>query len=100
TEARIQQRGTARQKSFKYAPVAQLDRVVASEAIGRGFESLQARHRPCDENGTLMGQSFDARPACLTTSLRGNPSAPRPRAMTPRRSLRLLQKRIRTTTLC
>src|SRR5690606_40593434 len=26
------------------APVAQLDRVVASEAIGRGFESLQARH--------------------------------------------------------
>ena len=26
------------------APVAQLDRVVASEAIGRGFESLRARH--------------------------------------------------------
>ena len=26
------------------APVAQPDRVVASEAIGRGFESLQARH--------------------------------------------------------
>ena len=25
------------------APVAQPDRVVASEAIGRGFESLQAR---------------------------------------------------------
>src|SRR5690606_20930338 len=28
------------------APVAQPDRVVASEAIGRGFESLQARHLP------------------------------------------------------
>src|SRR5690625_7838511 len=27
-----------------YAPVAQLDRVAASEAVGRGFESLQARH--------------------------------------------------------
>jgi hypothetical protein len=26
------------------APVAQPDRVVASEAIGRGFESLRARH--------------------------------------------------------
>ncbi len=30
------------------APVAQPDRVVASEAIGRGFESLRARHpTPC-----------------------------------------------------
>lgn len=28
------------------APVAQPDRVVASEAIGRGFESLQARQLP------------------------------------------------------
>lgn len=28
------------------APVAQPDRVVASEAIGRGFESLRARHLP------------------------------------------------------
>ena len=28
------------------APVAQPDRVVASEAIGRGFESLQARQHP------------------------------------------------------
>lgn len=26
-----------------HAPVAQLDRVVAFEAIGRGFESLRAR---------------------------------------------------------
>ena len=30
----------------RHAPVAQLDRVVASEAIGRGFESLRARHNP------------------------------------------------------
>gem|GEM_PF-7132905 len=29
------------------APVAQPDRVVASEAIGRGFESLRARHLRC-----------------------------------------------------
>ncbi len=29
------------------APVAQPDRVVASEAIGRGFESLRARHSCC-----------------------------------------------------
>ena len=26
------------------APVAQLDRVIGFEPIGRGFESLQARH--------------------------------------------------------
>ena len=35
-------------KRLKNAPVAQPDRVVASEAIGRGFESLQAHHPPCD----------------------------------------------------
>src|SRR5690606_33090567 len=29
----------------RHAPVAQPDRVVASEAIGRGFESLRARQR-------------------------------------------------------
>ena len=29
--------------SFTQAPVAQLDRVVVSEAIGRGFKSLQVR---------------------------------------------------------
>ena len=28
------------------APVAQLDRVTASEAVGRGFESRRARHFP------------------------------------------------------
>ncbi len=28
------------------APIAQLDRVAASEAVGRGFESLWARHLP------------------------------------------------------
>ena len=27
-----------------YAPVAQLDRVLASEAKGRGFDSRRARH--------------------------------------------------------
>ena len=31
-------------RRFYNAPVAQPDRVVASEAIGRGFESLRARH--------------------------------------------------------
>jgi hypothetical protein len=30
--------------AHRHAPVAQPDRVVASEAIGRGFESLRARH--------------------------------------------------------
>lgn len=30
-------------RRFYNAPVAQPDRVVASEAIGRGFESLRAR---------------------------------------------------------
>lgn len=34
-------------RRFYNAPVAQPDRVVASEAIGRGFESLRARHLPC-----------------------------------------------------
>lgn len=33
-------------RRFYNAPVAQPDRVVASEAIGRGFESLRARHLP------------------------------------------------------
>ena len=28
----------------KYAPVAQLDRVAVSEAVGRWFESSQVRH--------------------------------------------------------
>ncbi len=28
----------------RYALVAHLDRVTASEAVGRGFESLRARH--------------------------------------------------------
>src|SRR5690606_34734727 len=44
------------------APVAQPDRVVASEAIGRGFESLQARHprpttRACDHTTDKWGNS-------------------------------------------
>ena len=34
------------QRAAHHAPVAQPDRVVASEAIGRGFESLRARHFP------------------------------------------------------
>jgi hypothetical protein len=34
------------QRAPHHAPVAQPDRVVASEAIGRGFESLRARHFP------------------------------------------------------
>ena len=29
---------------YHYAPVAQLDRVSASEAEGRGFDSRQVRH--------------------------------------------------------
>lgn len=29
---------------FKNVPVAQLDRVAGYEPVGRGFESLQARH--------------------------------------------------------
>ncbi len=44
------------------APVAQPDRVVASEAIGRGFESLRARQIevqvwPWPHNGLLRGFS-------------------------------------------
>ena len=31
-------------KHFHCAPVAQLDRVAGSDPVGRGFESLQARH--------------------------------------------------------
>ena len=45
------------------APVAQLDRVVASEAIGRGFESLRARHFLSKQALTLRllsKASFDA----------------------------------------
>lgn len=29
----------------EHAPVAQLDRVADFESVGRGFESLRARHR-------------------------------------------------------
>ncbi len=42
------------------APVAQLDRAVASEAIGREFESLRAHH-------TFL--AFDAIPEMTTPSL-------------------------------
>ena len=50
------------------APVAQLDRVVASEAIGRGFESLRARHflpnklfiKACFDAPIVVKASFDA----------------------------------------
>ena len=66
---------TGRKKSFKNAPVAQPDRVVASEAIGRGFESLQARHSPCDGNGTLMGQRSHGAARGLSTSLRDGSGA-------------------------
>lgn len=31
-------------QTFLSAPVAQLDRVAGSDPVGRGFESLQARH--------------------------------------------------------
>jgi hypothetical protein len=31
-------------QSLRSAPVAQLDRALAFEATGRGFESLRARH--------------------------------------------------------
>src|SRR5690606_3587057 len=40
------------------APVAQPDRVVASEAIGRGFESLRARQSP---NGSIQSRPTTAR---------------------------------------
>ena len=43
---------------------------MASEAIGRGFESLQARQSPCDEIGTLMGQRPNGATRGLSTSLR------------------------------
>lgn len=32
-------------RGFTYAPVAQLDRAPDFESVGRGFESLRARHR-------------------------------------------------------
>ena len=52
------------------APVAQPDRVVASEAIGRGFESLQARHFPWDRSGTNLGQLPTGLFGSMSTSLR------------------------------
>lgn len=43
--ARRGSHGTAESDTIAgHAPVAQPDRVAASEAVGRGFESLQARH--------------------------------------------------------
>jgi hypothetical protein len=36
----------------KFAPVAQLDRAVASEATGREFESLRAHHSPLSAKNT------------------------------------------------
>lgn len=44
-------------KIFKFAPVAQLDRVLASEAKGRGFESRRARQIKTKAHH-LMGFSF------------------------------------------
>ena len=40
--------GAGSGESFRNAPVAQPDRVAASEAVGRGFESLQARQSDSD----------------------------------------------------
>ena len=47
---------TARDHS--QAPVAQPDRVVASEAIGRGFESLRARHSCANRLCSGRGAGF------------------------------------------
>jgi hypothetical protein len=41
-------KGTYRMKKRKDAPVAQLDRVLASEAKGRAFKSRRARQKPAD----------------------------------------------------
>ena len=37
-------RGDATIEAYDSAPVAQLDRAIGFEPIGRGFESLRARH--------------------------------------------------------
>ena len=36
-------------KKIEYALVAQPDRVTGYEPVGRGFESLQARQKPCGD---------------------------------------------------
>ena len=59
-------------ENSRYAPVAQLDRVVASEAIGRGFESLRAR-----QFGMNVG-ILDAVPIFVSaTAFPGPATAPR-----------------------
>jgi hypothetical protein len=52
-----------------HAPVAQLDRVVASEAIGRGFESLRARQLVVDLSSRVAG-ACSAILGCLPKVLR------------------------------
>ncbi len=43
-DSHIETRYTRLAFVFAYALVAHRDRVTASEAVGRGFESLRARH--------------------------------------------------------
>ena len=59
------------------APVAQLDRVLASEARGRGFESRRARqfessrnpHRRCTDGGVAAAASALLRPSSFEQDL-------------------------------
>src|SRR5690606_35335375 len=50
---------SARRLERPLAPVAQPDRVVASEAIGRGFESLRARQRRQNKTDGCIVRNYD-----------------------------------------
>ena len=55
------------------APVAQLDRVTVSEAVGRGFDSRRARHLLAAlAEAALLGATLAAAPASAETFRCGN----------------------------
>ena len=65
----VYRRGTRVLRGFGRAPVAQLDRVTVSEAVGRGFESRRARHMFNDLRPHFPIASLVGRPRVTTLQL-------------------------------
>ena len=42
---------------LRYAPVAQLDRAAASEAVGQKFESSRAHHSPASKEAAVVSDN-------------------------------------------
>ena len=83
---RFPHRGGNCRKMRPVAPVAQMDRVAASEAAGRWFESNRARHLKQELTGTGPGQVTAPRWRVSPISAMQNRSGRAPRERTGRLS--------------